>query len=89
MTIDVGCNIIAALCPASELNPKWLNDQAWLDLLEPMLLEDPALAERAAKLWHHLLVEIESGPEGATRVAEFLENALQLTSHTPRPIGRA
>jgi len=58
---------------------KWLSDQVWLDLLEPMLLEDSALADRAAKLWHHLLVQIESGPEGVTNAAVCLENALRLT----------
>jgi hypothetical protein len=58
---------------------KWLGDKVWLDLLEPMLFEDSALADRAAKLWHHLLLEIESGPEGVTRAAVCLENALRLT----------
>ena len=58
---------------------KWLSDQVWLDLLEPMLFGDSALADRAAKLWHYLLLEIESGPEGVTRAAVCLENALRLT----------
>jgi hypothetical protein len=58
---------------------KWLGDKVWLDLLEPMLFEDSALADRAAKLWHYLLIEIESGPEGVTRAAVCLENALRLT----------
>jgi len=48
---------------------KWLGDKVWLDLLEPMLFEDSALADRAAQLWHHQLQEIESGPEGVTRAA--------------------
>lgn len=65
--------------PGERTEPKWLDDRVWLDLLEPMLLEDSALAERAAKLWHYLLAEIESGPEGVTRAAECLENALRLT----------
>lgn len=60
--------------------PKWLDeDKVWLDLLEPMLLEDPALADRAARLWHYLLAEIERGPEGVTRAAQCIENALRLT----------
>jgi hypothetical protein len=58
---------------------KWLGDKVWLDLLEPMLFEDSALADRAAKLWHYLPLEIESGPEGVTRAAVCLENALRLT----------
>ncbi|HXU36864.1 MAG TPA: hypothetical protein VN937_10925 [Blastocatellia bacterium] len=58
---------------------KWLSDKVWLDLLEPMLFEDSALADRAAKLWHYLLLELESGPEGVTRAAVCLENALRLT----------
>ena len=44
-----------------------------------MLFEDSALADRAAKLWHYLLLEIESGPEGVTNAAVCLENALRLT----------
>jgi hypothetical protein len=58
---------------------KWLGDKVWLDLLEPMLFEDSALADRAAKLWHYLLLEIESGPDGVTNAAVCLENALRLT----------
>lgn len=65
--------------PDERTESKWLDDQVWLELLEPILLKDPALAERAAKLWHHLLAEIESGPEGVTRAAQSLENALRLT----------
>src|SRR5262245_17949231 len=56
-----------------------LDDRVWLTLLEPMLRDDPLLADLAAKLWHHLLAEIESGPEGVTRVAGSLETALRLT----------
>ena len=58
---------------------KWLSDQVWLDLLEPMMHEDPNLADRAAQLWHYLLVQIESGPDGVTNAAVCLENALRLT----------
>ena len=57
----------------------WLDDQVWLDLFNPTFHEDSSKADRAAKLWHQLLAEIESGPQGATRVAWCLENALRLT----------
>ena len=57
----------------------WLDDNVWLDLFNPTFHEDPSKADRAAKLFHHLLAEIESGAEGATRVAWCLENALRLT----------
>lgn len=57
----------------------WLDDQVWLDLFNPTFHEDPGKADRAAKLFHRLLAEIESGPTGATRVAWCLENALRLT----------
>ena len=57
----------------------WLDDRLWLDLFEPLFNEDENLADHAAKLFHHLLAEIESGPQGATRVAWCLENALRLT----------
>ena len=57
----------------------WPNDDAWLRLLEPMLLEDTSLADSAGRLWHHLIEEIKSGPEGATRARQSLEDALRLT----------
>lgn len=57
----------------------WLDDQVWLDLFNPTFHEDSSKADRAARLFHHLLAEIESGPTGATRVAWCLENALRLT----------
>ena len=56
-----------------------LDDRVWLELLEPLFLEDPNQADRAAKVWHRLLAEIESGPEGVTRAAWCLEDALRLT----------
>ena len=65
--------------PDKKTEPKWLDDQVWLDLLEPMLREDSARADRVARLWHHLLAEIESGPERVTRAAQSVENALRLT----------
>lgn len=65
--------------PHERTESKWLDDQVWLELLEPILLKDPVLADRAARLWHHLLAEIESGPEGVTNAAVCLENALRLT----------
>lgn len=65
--------------PDQTIEWKWLGDKVWLDLLEPMVFEDSALADRAAKLWHYLLLEIESGPEGVTNAAVCLENALRLT----------
>jgi len=57
----------------------WLDDKVWLDLFNPAFHENSSKADRAAKLWHRLLAEIESGEEGATRVAWCLENALRLT----------
>ena len=57
----------------------WPNDEAWLKLLEPMLLEDASLADAAGRLWYYLIEEIKSGPEGATRARQSLEDALRLT----------
>lgn len=57
----------------------WLDDRLWLDLFEPLFNEDEDLADHAARLFHHLLAEIESGRQGATHVAWCLENALRLT----------
>jgi len=57
----------------------WLDDKVWLDLFNQTFHEDSSKAYRAAKLWHRLLAEIESGKEGTTRAAICLENALRLT----------
>ena len=67
----------------------WPDDKAWLDLLAPLFKEDARKAESAAKLWHRLLIEIESGEEGATRVAWCLEDALRLPSSSPTCIEHA
>ena len=56
----------------------WRDDSVWLDLFNPALREDSSKAERAAKLFHCLLVEIENNPQDAVRVIECLENALRL-----------
>jgi hypothetical protein len=60
-------------------NEWWLDDHLWLDLLEWLFWEDSSKADIAAKLWHHLIVELSSGPEGVTHVISSLENALRLT----------
>jgi hypothetical protein len=39
----------------------WLDDKIWLDLFEPLFLEDAGKADCAAKLFHRLLAEIERG----------------------------
>jgi hypothetical protein len=57
----------------------WLDDQVWLDLFSWLFSEDSSKADIAAKLWHRLLMEIDSGGEGVTRVQSCLENALRLT----------
>jgi hypothetical protein len=35
------------------------DDKVWLELLEPLFLKDASQADRAAKVWHRLLAEIE------------------------------
>ena len=57
----------------------WLDDRVWLDLFEPLFNENPELADRAAKLWHRLLAELEDGPKGVTHAMICIENALMLT----------
>ena len=57
----------------------WLSEERWLDLLAPALDKDPDRADRVAKLFHYLLVEIESGPKGSTRAIQSLESAFRLT----------
>jgi hypothetical protein len=56
-----------------------LDESIWLDIFEFAFQEDSGVAERAAWLWHYLLTEIESGPEGITHVRQCLENALRVT----------
>ena len=41
------------------------NSDEWPDLLALALDKDPHRAERVARLFHYLLADIESGPEGA------------------------
>ena len=53
-------------------------DNIWLELFEAAFQEDGALAERAARLWHYLLCQIESGPEGITCARQSLENAIRI-----------
>jgi hypothetical protein len=59
--------------------PNPFSGQMWLELFEEAFLNDPELAEKAAKLWRNLLTQIESGPEGITRARQALENAIRLT----------
>jgi hypothetical protein len=55
------------------------DDSVWLDLFEPLFFaEDTSVVERAAKLFHGLLVELENGPKGITNAAVCIENALRL-----------
>lgn len=55
------------------------DDSVWLDLFEPLFFaEDTNVAERAATLFHSLLVELENGPKGTTNAAICIENALRL-----------
>ena len=65
--------------PDDSQSSPWPNDEAWLKLLEPMLLEDASLADLAGRLWCYLIEEIKRGPEGATRARQSLEDALRLT----------
>jgi hypothetical protein len=57
----------------------WLDDYVWLDLFSWLFLEDPITADSTARLWHRLILELRSGPEGVTRARSCLENALRLT----------
>jgi hypothetical protein len=56
-----------------------LDESIWLDIFEFAFQEDAGVAERAAWLWHYLLTEIESGPEGITNARQSLENAIRVT----------
>jgi hypothetical protein len=56
----------------------WADERVWLELFQPLFAEDGNLADRAAKLFDYLSLEIENGPNGTTRVGICLENALRL-----------
>lgn len=65
-----------------------LGDRVWADLFDPLFARDGDLAERAAKLFMYLLLELENeGPKGATNAAICIENALdRIFPYTP--VGR-
>lgn len=55
------------------------DDTIWLDLFEPLFFGcDTGVADKTAKLFDYLLVELDSGPEGVTNVGVCIENALRL-----------
>ena len=67
--------------PDDEVNSKtdsWRDERVWLELFQPLFAEDGDLADRAAKLFDYLLLEIDNGQKGVTHVAICLENALRL-----------
>ena len=62
-----------------------LDDRMWLELFENCYMEDAELAEKAAKLWHRLLSQIESGSEGTREVRDFLQRSIRFAfEHTAR-----
>ena len=65
--------------PETPKPSSYMDDSIWLDIFETAFLEDGVVAERATRLWHHLLNEIESGPEGITHARQCLENAIRVT----------
>ena len=67
-------------------NTDWsLGDRVWADLFDPLCTKDGDLAERAAKLFMYLLMELENeGAKGATNAAICIENALdRIFPYTP------
>jgi len=65
-----------------------LDERVWLELFQPLFAGDGDLAERTAKLVDNLLLELDKGPMGVTRVGICLENALRLI-FPYTPVGRA
>ena len=51
----------------------YYDDDLWLDLLTPLIDEDDSQAERAARLLHKLITEIQK-PDGPFHVQCCLEN---------------
>lgn len=56
----------------------WRDERVWSELFQPLFAEDGDLADRAAKFFDYLLLEIDNGPKGVTHVGICLENALRL-----------
>ena len=56
----------------------WKDERVWLELFQPLFARDGDLADRAAKLFDYLSLEIENGPQGITHVGTCLENAFRL-----------
>lgn len=56
----------------------WKDERVWLELFQPLFAKDGDLADRAAKLFDSLLLEMDNGPKGITHVSICLENALRL-----------
>jgi hypothetical protein len=54
------------------------DERVWLELFQPLFAGDGDLADRAAKLFDYLLLELDNGPKGITHVGIALENALRL-----------
>lgn len=54
------------------------DESVWLELFAPLFAEDGSLADRAARLFDYLSLEMENGPNGITNVGICLENALRL-----------
>lgn len=67
---------------------QWNDERVWLELFQPLFAEDGDLAERAAKLFDCLSLELDKGSMGITHVGICLENALRLI-FPYTPTGRA
>jgi hypothetical protein len=56
----------------------WKDERVWLELFQPLFARDGDLADRAAKLFDYLSLEIDHGPKGVTHVSTCIENAFRL-----------
>ena len=56
----------------------WKDERVWLELFQPLFARDGDLADRAAKLFDYLSLEIDNGPMGVTHVSTCIENAFRL-----------
>ena len=55
------------------------SNPTWLEVFGPAFEADSDLAENAARLWHELLGQIESGPDGLRNARESLQTAIRFT----------
>jgi hypothetical protein len=59
--------------------PHWPDDENWLEILTPALINDPERAEMVALIWRNLVDCLKDGKRGIERADAILNDALRMT----------